>query len=363
MAFNGSGTFNRVHSWATDKTNTVAVTASRMDAEDDGFATGLTTCITKDGQTTTTARIPFASGVSAAAGTVSGVSYGLTNDLDTGLYFPAANSWGLSAGGTETLRSTATAVTLTGTLAVSGASTLTGAVTASSTLALTGAATLSSTLAVTGAATLSSTLAVTGAATLSSTLAVTGTATFTSTLNANDNVNVNTNKFNIVAASGNTTIAGTLGVTGASTFAAVSGTSGTFTAALSGATAAGAMVATQAEMETGTATDKVTVPGRQHFHKSAVQAWCNFAGTTGTIRQSYNITSVVRDSAGSYTITIANDFASDTYAIAVGVGTTDNLTHRYQNQAAGTFEIVILSTGGTPTDPTTVSFICSGDLP
>ena len=32
------------------------------------------------------------------------------------------------------------------------------------------------------------------------------------------NLNVNTNKFNVVAASGNTTIAGTLGVTGISTF-------------------------------------------------------------------------------------------------------------------------------------------------
>lgn len=59
MAFNGSGIFNRVHSWATDKTNLVPVTASRMDAEMDGFATGLSTCITKDGQTTITATIPW----------------------------------------------------------------------------------------------------------------------------------------------------------------------------------------------------------------------------------------------------------------------------------------------------------------
>ena len=59
MAFNGSGTFNRVHSWVDDKANSIPVTASRTDAEDDGFATGLSTCLTKDGQTTVTANLPM----------------------------------------------------------------------------------------------------------------------------------------------------------------------------------------------------------------------------------------------------------------------------------------------------------------
>ncbi len=59
MAFNGSGTFNRVHNWVTDLGNSVKITASRVDAETDGIATGLSTCITKDGQTTITANIPM----------------------------------------------------------------------------------------------------------------------------------------------------------------------------------------------------------------------------------------------------------------------------------------------------------------
>jgi hypothetical protein len=59
MAFNGTGTFNRIYNWVTDKTNSVPITASRMDAEMDGMATGLSTCITKDGQTTITANIPM----------------------------------------------------------------------------------------------------------------------------------------------------------------------------------------------------------------------------------------------------------------------------------------------------------------
>lgn len=61
MAYNGSGTFVRLYNWVTDKANSIKIRADRMDAEMDGFATGLSTAITKDGQTTITANIPFAS--------------------------------------------------------------------------------------------------------------------------------------------------------------------------------------------------------------------------------------------------------------------------------------------------------------
>ena len=60
MAFNGSGTFTRIYNWVIDKANSIPITASRMDGELDGIATGLSNCITKDGQTTITANIPFA---------------------------------------------------------------------------------------------------------------------------------------------------------------------------------------------------------------------------------------------------------------------------------------------------------------
>ena len=59
MAFNGTGTFLRIYNWVTDKVNGVPITASRFDAELDGMATGLSNCITKDGQTTITANIPL----------------------------------------------------------------------------------------------------------------------------------------------------------------------------------------------------------------------------------------------------------------------------------------------------------------
>ena len=59
MAFNGSGTFVRLYNWATDAANAVNITASRMDGEDSGFASGLSNCITRDGQSPALANIPL----------------------------------------------------------------------------------------------------------------------------------------------------------------------------------------------------------------------------------------------------------------------------------------------------------------
>jgi microcystin-dependent protein len=59
MPFNGSGTFTRIYNWVTDKNQNINIIASRMDGEDDNFASGLSNCITKDGQTVLTQNIPF----------------------------------------------------------------------------------------------------------------------------------------------------------------------------------------------------------------------------------------------------------------------------------------------------------------
>jgi hypothetical protein len=82
VAFNGAGAFVRVHDWTADADAAVNIRADRMDEEDDGFATGLSNCITKDGQTTVTANIPMNSHklTGLAAPTVAGdaISYNAT---------------------------------------------------------------------------------------------------------------------------------------------------------------------------------------------------------------------------------------------------------------------------------------------
>jgi hypothetical protein len=59
MAFNGSGVFLRLYNWTQDAAAGIKIRADRMDAETNGIATGLSTCITKDGQTTITANLPM----------------------------------------------------------------------------------------------------------------------------------------------------------------------------------------------------------------------------------------------------------------------------------------------------------------
>lgn len=60
MPYNGSGTFNRVYSWAADALAGLFISSSRMDTEMNGMATGLTNCVTRDGQSPPSANIPMA---------------------------------------------------------------------------------------------------------------------------------------------------------------------------------------------------------------------------------------------------------------------------------------------------------------
>lgn len=60
MPFNGSGTFQRIYNWVNDAAANIKIRADRMDNEMDGMATALSTCITKNGQTTITANLPMA---------------------------------------------------------------------------------------------------------------------------------------------------------------------------------------------------------------------------------------------------------------------------------------------------------------
>lgn len=50
MAFDGNGNFVRLHNWQLDAANGVDINAGEMDGEDNGFAAGLTNCVTRDGQ-------------------------------------------------------------------------------------------------------------------------------------------------------------------------------------------------------------------------------------------------------------------------------------------------------------------------
>lgn len=87
MAFNGSGVFTRLYNWVNDAAANIKIRADRMDNEMNGFATGLSTCITKDGQTTITANLPMAgfrhTGVGDASTRTQYASFGQVQDGKT----------------------------------------------------------------------------------------------------------------------------------------------------------------------------------------------------------------------------------------------------------------------------------------
>jgi hypothetical protein len=142
MSYNGSGTFV-INSTGQPVVTGTVISSSTFNSLTADLGTGLTTAITKDGQTTTTAKIPFAQGISAAvasnfaAGTVAAPSIYLSTDTTTGLYRIGANNDGFAISGVKLLDLGSALLGIT------------GALTVSTTLGVTGAATFASTLGVT----------------------------------------------------------------------------------------------------------------------------------------------------------------------------------------------------------------------
>lgn len=139
-------------------------------------------------------------------------------------------------------------------------------------------------------------------------------------------------------------------------------------------TAAGIIqLATQAEMETGTAVNRAVVPGRVQYHPGVAKAWGKAAGA-GTLTASYNITSVTDTGVGNLGVTIATDFSDTGYAIVAGtsasattltVATIDNGAIIYNaSQAAGAFSLWNFDHTATThavQDPESYFWACFGD--
>lgn len=111
MPYNGSGTFTLSQPAFVPNTP-IASAAVNSDLSD--IATGLTTAITKDGQTTITAAIKFANGA------VGLPAMTFASDANTGIYRVSADVLGLSAGGTLILSVATTGITITGSFSPSG---------------------------------------------------------------------------------------------------------------------------------------------------------------------------------------------------------------------------------------------------
>lgn len=256
-----------------------------------------------------------------------------------------------------TYRNSATEFVVHGIFGVLPSTTFAGAVTVT-----TGGLTVSAGGAtITGNSTITGTLGVSGALTVSAGgAAITGNSNVTGTFGVSSDFAVATNKFTVAAATGNTAIAGTLGVTGDLTAAA----------ALSGATAAGAMLAAKADQGTGASpgasTSKVVQPGTQQYHPSAAKAWVRFhwTGAAIVVDSTYGVSSVSRNATGVYVVNFSPVFANAVYV---------SIANAQRNTTQGGYMVtpaivsntqcvlVVYDATGTAIDPAFVTAVFFGD--
>ncbi len=152
--------------------------------------------------------------------------------------------------------------------------------------------------------------------------------------------------------------------------ASVSGTNTGDEVAASDTAAGKIEIAVQSEQETGTDVVRAVTPGRQQYHPSAAKAWVYFtvSGTTVTVQASYNVSSVVRNSTGNYTVNFTTAFSSANYGVSncmgVNVANTFSLFLRDNGtRAAGSYQFttIQIDNTGTVDDPARCSLSFFGD--
>lgn len=95
--------------------------------------------------------------------------------------------------------------------------------------------------------------------------------------------------------------------------------------------------------------------------QGSAKAWANFDGTNGTIRASYNISSVTRTSTGLFTVSFTNAMIDNKYAIAgmgrLNSGVTNagyvvavNTSDGSANITTTSFKLVTVQQNGTEAD-------------
>jgi hypothetical protein len=133
MPRNGVGSYAAPSSsWNPGVDGQIATTAD-FNALLSDIAQALTLSISSDGETPTTAPIPFAYGIEVAPGSVTSLAVAVQGDLTTGWYAPAAGSLAFVCSGSNVLTLSSTAYTVnkpatyTNSLTASGNASLAGA--------------------------------------------------------------------------------------------------------------------------------------------------------------------------------------------------------------------------------------------
>ena len=125
-----------------------------------------------------------------------------------------------------------------------------------------------------------------------------------------------------------------------------------------------AELATAAEVKTGTDTSRVPSVSTMIGHEGICKGWINFDGT-GTIstRDSFNVSGIVDNGTGDYTVNWNTDFANANYAACITAGSVsgDTFQDRILAQAAGSIQFRTASHTPSTADATYCYVIAIGD--
>lgn len=300
MSYSG-GTFSINSSGQPVVTGTV-ISSTAFNALTSDLASGLSTCLLKDGTQTLTANIPF--GGFKITGLAAGSSNGdsLRYEQLIGAYLPIGGG------------------TLTGNLLFTDATYDIGA----------------------------------SGATRPRDLFLSRNAVIGGTEDVAGNFSVATNKFTVAAASGNTVVAGTLGVTGVATLASPVINTGV----------SGSAIAAQSDQETGTSVVTIVTPGRQQFHQSAAKATAGVnqaSGTAALFGVTFNISSVTDGATGVFTLNFTTSFSGTTYYPIARCG-SEAIGYDYNTRLIGSLAVTAKDiTTGNPIDKDDHNFAFFGD--
>ena len=116
MPYDGAGNFTRSYNWVADKNAVIKITASRMDAEFDNYASALNQVYLRSGVAAMTGDLYMGNnGIkNVSSGSVGTPAVRFNSDATTGIYSPAVGEVAISTAGTQRIRAFAGGVTLVG---------------------------------------------------------------------------------------------------------------------------------------------------------------------------------------------------------------------------------------------------------
>jgi hypothetical protein len=303
MARNGAGSYAPPSNTWNPATPETAILSDDWNTLLADIATAITQSLASDGQTTASARIPFAQGLSVGNGLLTAPSIAVIGDSDTGFFFPAPNAVTLVCGGIAAMQATSTGITFPLAVTFSGSPSIAG------NLAVTGSLTVNGNTTIGDAG--SDTLSVVATGTFTGNQTFNGTATFTSTVTVPDASFTNAKLATVATATikGRST-AGTGPVEDLTVTQA--------TALLNpvvGDTGSGGTKGLVPAPAAGDAAKKLYLDAAGGY-SNEMKAWGLFDGSTGATVAGRNL-SCVRNSLSNFTFTFGAALANADYALII----------------------------------------------